>query len=96
MTVSELIAMLRTLPLDPRVVVDGFESGFDDVSGATLQPIIVNDGHRERLIFGRVPFTPINVGDGEHDSPNELDGPPPPDTATEHAIYLTTRRSSLS
>jgi hypothetical protein len=52
MTVSDLIAMLRTLPLDARVVVNGFESGFDDVTGATLQPVVVNGGHRERLSSG--------------------------------------------
>ncbi|MFM0140583.1 hypothetical protein [Caballeronia grimmiae] len=32
MTVSDLIAMLRTLPPDARVVVDGYESGFDDAT----------------------------------------------------------------
>lgn len=95
MTASDLIEMLRTLPPNAREVVDGFESGFDDLSGATLQPIIVNDGHRERMIFGTVTFTPVDVGGGEHEHPKALDKPPAPDAAIEQAVYLTTRRSHL-
>ena len=32
MTVQELIRVLRTYPADMRVVVNGYEDGFDDVS----------------------------------------------------------------
>ena len=32
MTVQELIRVLRTYPVDMRVVVNGYEDGFDDVS----------------------------------------------------------------
>ena len=32
MTVQELIRILRTYPADIRVVVNGYEDGFDDVS----------------------------------------------------------------
>jgi hypothetical protein len=34
MTVAELIATLQEHPLDARVVVDGYEDGFDNVVGA--------------------------------------------------------------
>ena len=32
MTIAELIELLRTYPLGMRVVVDGYEEGFDDLS----------------------------------------------------------------
>lgn len=33
------------------MVLDGFEFGFDDATGAILQPIVVNGGHCERPLF---------------------------------------------
>lgn len=42
MTVTELIAKLRELPQDARVVIDGYEGGVEDVAVVTMVPILVN------------------------------------------------------
>ena len=49
MTVYELIQLLRTHPPDLRVVVDGYEDGYDDLSPEQLQTvkITLNTGTRE-------------------------------------------------
>ena len=41
MTVSELINLLRNYPADLRVVVDGYEDGFDDLSPEQLSVVKV-------------------------------------------------------
>ena len=46
MTVQELIRVLRTYPADMRVVVNGYEDGFDDVSpeGIAVVKVQLNRG----------------------------------------------------
>lgn len=46
MTVSELIGVLQTHPGDLRVVVDGYENGYDDLSPRQISvvPIVLNTG----------------------------------------------------
>ena len=39
MQVSELIEQLKQLPLDAKVIVDGYEGGFSDIKRIALQPI---------------------------------------------------------
>jgi len=41
-TVTELIAKLRKLPQDARVVIDGYEGGVEDVAMVTTTAILVN------------------------------------------------------
>ena len=41
MTIGELIDLLRTYPTDLRVVVDGYEDGFDDLSTGQLSMVKV-------------------------------------------------------
>ena len=41
MTIGELISLLRTYPTDLRVVVDGYEDGFDDLSPEQLSVVEV-------------------------------------------------------
>ena len=49
MTVKELIHLLETHPPDLRVVVDGYEDGYDDLTPERLQmvKISLNTGTRE-------------------------------------------------
>ncbi len=49
MTVNELIRLLETHPPDLRVVVDGYEDGYDDLSPEQLRmvKISLNTGTRE-------------------------------------------------
>ena len=42
MTVSELIAQLQQYPEDMRVIVDGYEGGYDDIKSVHTIPIMVN------------------------------------------------------
>ena len=48
MTVAELIRLLETHPPDLRVVVDGYEEGYDDLSAERLQVVRIglNTGKR--------------------------------------------------
>lgn len=46
MTVAELIAELQQYPSTARVIVDGYEGGYDDVAGVRACPIRVHV-HRE-------------------------------------------------
>ena len=68
MTVSDLIAILHTLPPDARVIVQGYESGFNDAKGAVIQPIVVNGNHRPRSGLGGSTNVPANYG-GDHEEP---------------------------
>ena len=49
MTVQELIRILRTYPEELRVVVNGYEDGFDDVSpeGITVVRVQLNRGTKD-------------------------------------------------
>lgn len=49
MTVQELIRILRTHPADMRVVVNGYEEGFDDVSpeGIAVVKVRLNRGTKD-------------------------------------------------
>lgn len=46
MTIGELIRLLETYPLDMRVVVDGYEEGYDDLSPEQISVvrILLNTG----------------------------------------------------
>jgi len=68
MTVSDLIAILHTLPPDARVIVQGYESGFNDATGAVIQPIVVNGNHRPRSGLGGSTNVPASYG-GDHEEP---------------------------
>ena len=49
MTVQDLIRILRTYPADMRVVVNGYEEGFDDVSpgGIAVVKVQLNRGTKD-------------------------------------------------
>ena len=49
MTVKDLILILRTYPADMRVVVNGYEDGFDDVSpeGIAVVKVQLNRGTKD-------------------------------------------------
>lgn len=42
MTVAELIAKLQEMPQDARVVVDGYEGGYEDLSDVSTVDIVLN------------------------------------------------------
>jgi hypothetical protein len=87
LTVAELIDILRALPASARVVVQGYESGFNDATGARFQPIVVGGGHRERDCLG--PYVPaLHGGGGDHESPAEAGVP-----ASELAVLITSTRA---
>lgn len=82
-TVSDLIEILQRLPATARVVVQGYESGFNDATGATPQPIVVNGGFRERDCVG--PYVPtVQGGGGDHETSEETGVP-----ANEVAMFIT-------
>jgi hypothetical protein len=68
MTVSDLIAILHALPPDARVIVQGYESGFNDATGAAITPIVANGNHRPRPGLGGSINMPANYG-GDHEEP---------------------------
>lgn len=72
MTVEDLIAVLREYPRDMRVVVNGYEDGFDDLSPAKIQvtTVALNVGTREYV--------------GMHGDPSEAE----PDTPIVEALVL--------
>jgi hypothetical protein len=94
LTVRALIAQLNTLPPDARVIVEGYEGGFDDVLGAELRPIIADGGYRitgkkgEGLGAGH--WTPRDCYEGEH-TEAAADDRDDPDYA--EAVYLEARRA---
>jgi len=90
-----LIAQLGTLPPDARVIVKGYEGGFDDVLGTQLCPIIVNGGHRLRSEDFDAPcgaglWTPRDSYGGDHTEAAEADRD---DADYEEAVYLEARRA---
>ena len=61
MTVAKLIQLLQRHPQDMRVVVDGYEDGYDDLSPEQLQTvkITLNTGTREYVgTHGDADFLP--------------------------------------
>ena len=61
MTVEELIQLLQSHPRDMRVVVDGYEDGYDDLSPEQLRTvkITLNTGTREYVgTHGDVDYLP--------------------------------------
>src|SRR5690554_6806706 len=40
MTAEELIAQLKTLPPETQVLVEGYETGFDDIVGLTSEQVV--------------------------------------------------------
>lgn len=61
MTVEELVQELRRHPCDLRVVVDGYEDGYDDLAPNQLQTvkITLNTGTREYVgTHGDLDFAP--------------------------------------
>lgn len=91
LTVRDLIAQLNTLPPDARVIVKGYEGGFDDVLGAQLRPIIANGGYREHEGFGGSRYSPRDNGmEGEHTEASATDRDDPD---YEEAVYLEARRA---
>ena len=80
MTVSELISLLRSYPADLRVVVDGYEDGFDDLSPEQLSVVKVG------LDTGKDEWV------GDHIEARFL--ATEPDTAAEVVEALALRRTS--
>jgi len=50
------------------VIVLGYESGFNDATGAVIQPIVVNGNHRPRLGLDGSTNIPADYG-GDHEEP---------------------------
>lgn len=53
MTVAELIDLLSSYPGDLRVVVDGYEDGFDDLNLELIGAIELALSQNEHWFFGR-------------------------------------------
>lgn len=90
MTVAELIAVLQTLPLDVRVIVQGYESGFNDAAGAMIQPVVVNGNHRARPGLGGATDIPADFGSGDHEEPGSADFE---SEVIEQAVFITSTRT---
>lgn len=82
MNVAELIERLRSYPADARVVVQGYEFGYDDITSVARQPLSIGANLTARPGFGRAEVIPVEYGAGPHDSPS---GGTLPD---EIAVYL--------
>jgi len=50
MTIAELIKELKRFPADMRVILDGYEGGYHDVSGCKVMGIKLN--HYEEWYYG--------------------------------------------
>ncbi|WP_185219128.1 DUF2442 domain-containing protein [Paraburkholderia dinghuensis] len=88
--VRDLINLLQAFPPDARVIVAGYEGGFDDVTGAELRPVIIDGGYRMHEIWGGALYSPREDGlEGEH-SEATLDDLADPDYA--ELVYLTSNR----
>jgi hypothetical protein len=82
MNVAELIDILRSYPAEARIVVQGYEFGFDDITSVARQPLAIGANLTARPGFGGGEVIPAEYGAGAHDSPS---GGTPPD---EFAVYL--------
>ena len=76
MTVSELIEALRTHPGDLRVVVNGYEEGYDDLSPGQISvvPIALKTG--------------VNSWEGRHGEPGDAPGDVAESTRVVDALVL--------
>jgi hypothetical protein len=87
MTVSHLIEILHNLPPDARVIVQGYGSGFNNVTGAVIQPIVVNGNHRPPGLGGSINI-PVDYG-GDHEEPDNTHFE---SEVIEKAVYFTSTR----
>jgi hypothetical protein len=75
MKVKDLIAILQAYPPAARVVVEGYEGGFDDIKGVKEQPIVVNGNLVPRSGPWIGPdFVPAEYGMGPHAAPEGQPG----------------------
>ena len=77
MTVRELIELLEQQPADMRVVVDGYEQGYDDLSPQQISAvgIVLNSG--------------VHHWEGQHGNPADLAGARRADVTTVDALVLS-------
>ncbi|MFS2114004.1 hypothetical protein [Herbaspirillum frisingense] len=73
MNVSELIELLKKCDPQQRVVVDGYEEGFDDVTDVCVQCILVDANKVGRPGLGMTHWTetPHEHGSGAHAADDE-------------------------
>jgi hypothetical protein len=73
MNVSELIDLLKKCDPQQRVVVDGYEGGFDDVTDVRVQSILVEANKIGRPGLGMTQWTeiPYEHGSGTHAADDE-------------------------
>ncbi|XYJ88730.1 hypothetical protein AEMCBJ_14610 [Cupriavidus necator] len=82
MKVAELIEVLRGYPADARVVVQGYEFGYDDIASVARQPLSIESNWISRPGLAGAPFVPAEWGAGAHDEPIAGEVP------DEVAVYL--------
>lgn len=92
LTVGELIAKLQTFPAELRVVVDGYEEGFEDLLKSSIQMEKVrlyahNDGTDEFNCYGPHALEYYRDEELDHSRMNESNG------QVELAVCLTRRQS---
>ncbi len=88
MTVAELTEILQRFPASARVIVQGYESGFNDATGAITQPIVVDGNHRPRPGLGGSTDLPASYG-GDHEEPGDTHFA---GEAIEQAVLITSTR----
>jgi len=73
MNVSELIELLKKCDPQQRVVVDGYEGGFDDVTDVRIESILVEANKVGRPGLGMTHWTeiPYEHGSGAHAADDE-------------------------
>ena len=76
MTVAELMSMLQNHAADLRVVVNGYEDGFDDLSPEQIRVVKIS------LNTGKHPW------EGAHGDPASLSGSAPDDAKLVEALVL--------
>ena len=77
MTVRELIELLEQQPADMRVVVDGYEQGYDDLSPQQMS------------IVGIVLNAGVHHWEGRHGNPSDLPRAGRADVTTVDALVLS-------
>lgn len=76
MTAKELMKLLQTYPPDLRVVVNGYEEGYDDLSPGQIRVVKIS------LNTGKHPW------EGEHGEPDGLSRSAPDDAKLVEALVL--------
>ncbi|MBW9333858.1 hypothetical protein FEE59_10105 [Herbaspirillum sp. RU 5E] len=73
MNVSELIELLKQFDPQQRVLIDGYEGGFDDVTDVSVQCILVDANKVGRPGLGMTHWTeiPYAHGSGTHAADDE-------------------------